>query len=143
MVVKSKPYARALRQMAVAETENENSEEVTWEDQQQINTFSKLNNKIRIIKERLEELKQEKDAYDEVATEIELPDEDEMILYRIGEAFVHLPQARAVKRLEKDQASVDARVAQLAGQADDCETQMAKLKQRLYAKFGKAINLDE
>ncbi|KAF4621439.1 hypothetical protein D9613_000155 [Agrocybe pediades] len=129
--------------MLEQEEENENSEEVTWEDQQQINTFSKLNNRIRIIKEKLEELKQEKDAYDEVATEIELADEDEMILYRIGEAFVHLPQARAVKRLEKDQASVDARVAQLAEQADDCETQMTKLKQRLYAKFGKAINLDE
>lgn len=54
-----------------------------------------------------------------------------------------MPQPRAIKRLEKDQASVDARVATLSGQADECETQMKELKVKLYAKFGKAINLDE
>jgi len=54
-----------------------------------------------------------------------------------------MPQPRALKRLEKDQAVVDAKVAELAAQADDCETQMKQLKLVLYAKFGKAINLDE
>jgi len=63
--------------------------------------------------------------------------------YKVGEAFLHMPQPRALKRLEKDQAVVDAKVAELAAQADDCETQMKQLKLVLYAKFGKAINLDE
>jgi prefoldin subunit 4 len=52
-------------------------------------------------------------------------------------------QPSALKRLEKDQASVDVRVSVLAGQADECETQMKELKVLLYSKFGKAINLDE
>lgn len=54
-----------------------------------------------------------------------------------------MSQPRALKRLEKDQASVDSRVSVLAAQAEECETQMKQLKVALYSKFGKAINLDE
>ena len=39
--------------------------------------------------------------------------------------------------------SIDGKVATLALQADECEVQMKGLKVVLYAKFGKAINLDE
>lgn len=63
--------------------------------------------------------------------------------YKIGEAFVHVPHSQAIKRLEKDQSIVDVKVADLAAQADECETEMKQLKVVLYAKFGKAINLDE
>ncbi|KAF8907825.1 Prefoldin beta-like protein, partial [Gymnopilus junonius] len=125
------------------EEENDDAAEVTWEDQQRINTFSKLNNRIRIIEEKLTELKAQKEALDDLSTELELADETEPILYKVGEAFVHLSQPRALKRLEKDQASVAARVSVLATQAEECETQMKQLKVALYSKFGKAINLDE
>ena len=65
------------------------------------------------------------------------------VSYKIGEAFLHMPQSRALKRLERDQTSIDGKVAALALQADECEVQMKDLKVVLYAKFGKAINLDE
>ncbi|KAF8149468.1 Prefoldin beta-like protein [Crassisporium funariophilum] len=129
--------------MLEQEEENDDAAEVTWEDQQRINTFSKLNNRIRLIEEKLEELKQEKEALDDLTTELELADEDEAVLYKVGEAFLHMRQSLALKRLERDQASIDTRVAALATQADECETQMKELKVVLYAKFGKAINLDE
>jgi len=63
--------------------------------------------------------------------------------YRVGEAFLHMPQPQALKRLERDQATIDGRVAALAVQADGCEQEMKALKIVLYGKFGKAINLDE
>ncbi|PPR04385.1 hypothetical protein CVT26_004223 [Gymnopilus dilepis] len=129
--------------MLEQEEENDNAEEVTWEDQQRINTFSKLNNRIKFIEEKLADLKQEKEALDDLSTELELADEDEPVLYRIGETFVHMPQPRALKRLERDQAAVDAKVSVLVAQAEECETQMKQLKVTLYSKFGKAINLDE
>ena len=66
-----------------------------------------------------------------------------MFSYKVGEAFLHMPQSRALKRLEQDQTSIDGKVATLALQADECEVQMKGLKVILYAKFGKAINLDE
>ena len=54
-----------------------------------------------------------------------------------------MPQSRALKRLEQDQQKIDDQVQGLAAQASQSETQMKALKVLLYAKFGKAINLDE
>ncbi|KAG2096372.1 Prefoldin subunit 4 [Suillus cothurnatus] len=129
--------------MLAEEEENDDGTEVTWEDQQRINTFSKLNTRLRSIEERLEELKQEKDALDDLSTELELTDEDESVLYKIGESFLHLPQPRAMKRLEKDQAVLSAQVLDLSAGAEQCEKEMKELKVTLYARFGRAINLDE
>jgi len=123
--------------------EEKDDAEVSWEDQQRINTFSKLNNRVRLLELKLTSLKHEKEALDDLSAELELAEEDQPVLYRIGEAFVHIPYYRAMKRLEKDQAIVDAKVADLAAQADECESEMKQLKVLLYAKFGKAINLDE
>ncbi|KAF9526573.1 Prefoldin beta-like protein [Crepidotus variabilis] len=130
--------------MRMLEQEEEKDDvEVSWEDQQRINTFSKLNNRIRLIEEKLTILKQEKEALDDLSTELELADEDQFILYKIGETFLHMPHSRALTRLERDQATVDTKVGELAAQADACEVEMKQLKVVLYAKFGKAINLDE
>ncbi|KAG0701292.1 Prefoldin subunit 4 [Suillus ampliporus] len=129
--------------MLAEEEENDDSAEVTWEDQQRINTFSKLNTRLRSIEERLEELKQEKEALDDLSTELELTDEDDTVLYKIGESFLHLPQPRAMKRLEKDQAIISAQLSDLSENAEQCEKEMKELKVTLYARFGRAINLDE
>ncbi|KAG6891566.1 hypothetical protein C0992_003593 [Termitomyces sp. T32_za158] len=124
------------------EEENDDAE-VTWEDQQRINTFSKLNTRMRSLEEKLHVLKQEKEALDDLATELELADEDELVLYRIGEAFLHLPLSQAQERLESDQSNLDARISTLSTSSEDCDAQMKALKVQLYAKFGSAINLDE
>ncbi|KAJ7594521.1 Prefoldin subunit 4 [Mycena floridula] len=125
------------------EEEPDDSAEVTWEDQQRINTFSKLNTRIRNIEEKLQALRQEKEALDDLSQELELADEDEPVLYKIGEAFIHMPHPEAMERLENDQAEIDAEVSKLAGSAEECEKEMKDLKVVLYAKFGRAINLDE
>ncbi len=65
------------------------------------------------------------------------------ISYRIGEAFVHMPHAQAMKRLEKDLATVSQGIEKLADAAENCDKEMKELKLVLYAKFGSAINLDE
>lgn len=54
-----------------------------------------------------------------------------------------MPHARATKRLEHDQAQLDAELSALSARAEACETEMKELKVMLYAKFGRAINLDE
>lgn len=69
------------------------------EDQQRINSFSKLNNRLRGLEEKIEALKvvlvwlqvyianthiadlqQEKEALDDLSTELELADEDQMVM---------------------------------------------------------------
>ncbi|KAF5357400.1 hypothetical protein D9758_005857 [Tetrapyrgos nigripes] len=129
--------------MLEQEQENDDSTEVTWEDQQRINTFSKLNTRIKSIETQLEVLKQEKEALDDLSMELELADEDEPVLYKVGEAFLHLPLPRALKRLEKDQAKIESRFSSLTVSAEEIEREMKLLKVTLYGKFGSSINLDE
>ena len=71
------------------------------------------------------------------------PDDFPPHRYRVGEAFVHLSQPRALKRLAKEQKDVDAELSKLSAVVEQCEKEMKELKVVLYAKFGKAINLDE
>ncbi|KAI0358514.1 Prefoldin subunit 4, partial [Trametes cingulata] len=125
------------------EEEHDDSAEVTWEDQQRINSFSKLNTRLRSIEEKIQELKVQKEALDDISMELELADEDEPVMYRIGEAFIHMPHPRAVKRLERDLANLNAELEKYTSNAEECEKQMKELKVILYAKFGRAINLDE
>ncbi|KAI0645771.1 Prefoldin subunit 4 [Trametes meyenii] len=129
--------------MLSQEEEHDDSAEVTWEDQQRINSFSKLNTRLRAIEEKIQELKQEKEALDDISMELELADEDQPVMYRIGEAFIHLPHPRAVRRLEKDLGKLNAELEKNTSRAEETEKQMKELKVILYAKFGRAINLDE
>jgi prefoldin subunit 4 len=98
---------------------------------------------------------------DDLNTELELADEDELVLYarpcfflpetplitphryKIGESFLHIPHARALARLEKDQVTLDSEIRTLSERVDECEKEMKELKTLLYGKFGSAINLDE
>ncbi|TFY55490.1 hypothetical protein EVJ58_g8219 [Rhodofomes roseus] len=102
-----------------------------------------MNTRLRGIEAQMEELKQDKEALDDLAMELELSDEDQPVLYKVGEAFLHLPHRRAMKQLERDQAQVDKQFSTLTNRAEECEKTMKELKVVLYAKFGRAINLDE
>ncbi|KAF8228846.1 hypothetical protein L208DRAFT_1402966 [Tricholoma matsutake] len=95
------------------------------------------------IEEKLDVVKQEREALDDLSTELELADEDEPVLYKVGETFLHMPLPLALKRLEKDRSELDERISTLSASSEDCETKMKELKVALYAKFGRAINLDE
>ena len=52
--------------------------DVSWEDQQNINSFSKLNLKLDRLEETQTETKREKEYLDDLSTELELADEDEL-----------------------------------------------------------------
>lgn len=54
-----------------------------------------------------------------------------------------MSHASAMKRLEKDASELDTELSGLVERAEECEKSMKELKVILYAKFGRAINLDE
>ncbi|KAK7053170.1 hypothetical protein VNI00_003789 [Paramarasmius palmivorus] len=132
-----------MSSIRMQDTDASDEVEVTWEDQSRINAFSKLNTRLSGFKEKIEALRTEKETLDDLSTELELADEDEEVLYKLGESFLHLPHAKALKRLESDQNDIQSRLEQLLSQADSCEKEMRELKVVLYAKFGSSINLDE
>ncbi|KAF9392021.1 hypothetical protein CPB97_004611 [Podila verticillata] len=123
--------------------EEEGDIQVSWQDQQNINTFSKYNARLQDLEETYEAKKTEKEYLDDLASELELADEDELVKYRIGEAFVSLSLEAAMERINKSQEELDRDIETVKAQMDEAVEKMDGLKKVLYARFGNAINLEK
>ncbi|KAM0789637.1 hypothetical protein ACM66B_000441 [Microbotryomycetes sp. NB124-2] len=115
---------------------------VTLQDQQSINAFSRLNSRYDELVIELQDVKQQLEDVEEVETELELMDEDEIVLYKLDSSFLHLPASQAVERLQQTLSNLKQQTLDLETERDDSERQMDELKKVLYAKFGKSINLE-
>lgn len=71
---------------------------------------------------------EEKDYYDDLSTELELADEDEPVLYKMGEAFFYLRLPAAQKQLRQDVKRYDGEISKLNTRAEECEKGMKELK---------------
>jgi len=121
----------------------DNNVEVTQEDQNKINEFSKLILRQEKIKAILDSLHDEKEYIDELSLELELMDEDEKLPYKLGDsAFINMKVSKIIKLLETDLEEMNAKEEELAKQVDDLEETLKDLKQTLYAKFGNNINME-
>ncbi len=59
---------------------DENDVSVSWADQQQINAFSRFNARLQDVEYDLKAKLEEKEAIDDLSTELELVDEEEEVL---------------------------------------------------------------
>ncbi|KAG0257816.1 hypothetical protein BG011_003745 [Mortierella polycephala] len=129
--------------MRMLEKEEEEGDiQVSWQDQQNINTFSKYNAKLQDLEETYDTKKTEKEYLDDLASELELADEDEPVGYRIGEAFVSLSVEAAQERISNSQVELEKEIEELKSQMDEAAEKMDELKKVLYTRFGNAINLE-
>ncbi|XP_078607262.1 prefoldin subunit 4-like [Branchiostoma floridae x Branchiostoma japonicum] len=117
--------------------------QVTYEDQQKINTFANKNAKLVELKEEVEakqkELQNLEDASDDL---LMVDDESAPIPYRIGEVFISMPLEATQEKLEEAKTQIQQQIADLNGQADEIKGVLGKLKVELYAKFSNNINLE-
>ncbi|KAK9321790.1 Prefoldin subunit-domain-containing protein [Lipomyces orientalis] len=116
--------------------------QVSWEDQQRINAFSKLNSRLSELEDLYQEKKDENEYLEDVGTEIELVDEDDLVQYKIGDAFYWLKQSEVVERLEGESESTLTELNDLEDKIRSIKDEMSELKKVLYQKFGNAINLE-
>ena len=119
-----------------------NDVEVTWEDQQNINKFSRLHATFTDIEEEIQVRRREREDLDDLSMELELMDEDATVMYQVGEAYVDMPQSDALVQLEKDTKRTNDELERLQTRMDECEKGMSELKVLLYARFGANINLE-
>ena len=103
-----------------------NNTEVSYEDQQKINEFSKLVLRKDTLVQDLEKEHQEKEHLDDVTLELELVDEDELVKYKIGDVFMLLKQSEVMEQLEEDSMAVQSRI-------DTLEEQETEINSRLHA----------
>jgi prefoldin subunit 4 len=76
-------------------------------------------------------VQEEKEYYDDLSTELELADEDAPVLYKLGEAFFHLPLRDARRQLKGDLKRYEGEIGELAGKEEECEKGMKELKVQL------------
>ncbi|KAJ1987414.1 hypothetical protein H4R33_002870 [Dimargaris cristalligena] len=117
--------------------------EVTWEDQKNINAFSKLNVKLEDEQERYSELKLELEYLEDLAMELELADEDDPINFKIADVFIELPLEEAQEKIQTEKERLEEEVEKIKSNLDQMEEQLAALKKVLYGKFKNAINLEK
>ncbi|XP_033340471.1 prefoldin subunit 4 [Megalopta genalis] len=115
---------------------------ITYDDQQKINKFARLNVKLHYFKTELKikqnELKNVEDASDEIV----LLDEDVKIPYYIGEVFIHEDLEKTQGYLEDLKDKKKTEISNLESKCTDLEGIISDLKTQLYAKFGSRINLE-
>ncbi|CAF1924300.1 hypothetical protein HID58_064340 [Brassica napus] len=116
--------------------------EVTWQDQQNINTFSRFNNRFHELEDEIKFAKEKCDNLEDAGNELILADE-EMVRFQIGEVFAHVPKDEVETRIEEMKEATCKTLEKLEQEKESLISQMAELKKVLYAKFKDSINLEE
>ncbi|KAG2547337.1 probable prefoldin subunit 4 [Panicum virgatum] len=116
--------------------------QVTWEDQQNINRFGRLNNRLHELQDEIKLAKEANENLDDAGNELILSDED-VVRFQIGEVFAHMPRDDVETRLEQMKADAAKKLERLEEEKESILAQMAELKKILYGKFKDAINLEE
>ncbi|CAH1100647.1 unnamed protein product [Psylliodes chrysocephalus] len=115
---------------------------ITYEDQQMINRFARLNAKLDDCKDEIKlkenDLKSIEDACDEIA----LFDEDEQIPYEVGDVFIYQNVEKTKKCLEDTKTKIEEEIKNLKLKSSEIIETMSDLKLDLYGKFGSHINLE-
>ncbi|EMG47055.1 GIM3 Prefoldin subunit 4 [Candida maltosa Xu316] len=124
------------------EGQKNTSVEVTREDQNKINKFSTIIFKKDEIVSKLDSLKTEKEYLDDLSIELELLDEDEEIMYKVGDSFVYLKVSSVIERIENDMETLSGQINEIGDLVDEYDEELNGLKVQLYDKFGKNINLE-
>ncbi|XP_057732181.1 probable prefoldin subunit 4 [Arachis stenosperma] len=121
--------------------------EVTWEDQQNINKFGRLNNRFHELEDEIKIAKltiffETNDNLEDASNELILTDED-VVRFQIGEVFAHVPKDEVKNRIENMKEVTSQKLTKLEGEKQFVVAQMAELKFLLYGKFKDSINLEE
>ncbi|KAK8918487.1 putative prefoldin subunit 4 [Platanthera zijinensis] len=116
--------------------------EVTWEDQQNINKFGRLNNRFHELEDEIKIAKENNESLEDASNELILSDED-AVRFQIGEVFTHMPREEVENRLEEMKENASKVLEKLIEEKESVLAQMAVLKKILYGKFKDSINLEE
>ncbi|KAI9802075.1 MAG: hypothetical protein M1833_001996 [Piccolia ochrophora] len=116
--------------------------EVRREDQDKINKFSRLHQREITLQDELKTKQKDKEDLEEVSTELELADDDDLVPYKIGDSFVSLPLPEVQKQLTSLTEDTDQEIAKVDEKLSGVREEMQQLKVALYARFGRSINLE-
>ncbi|VDP38704.1 unnamed protein product [Soboliphyme baturini] len=117
--------------------------EVTLADQQKINEFARLNNKLEEVKALLSKKTKERQNLDDAIKSMILLEPDEPVPVLFGEAFLEFDYEAAEGELENRKKNITDEMSNHNAEITCIQKKMAELKVELYAKFGSSINLEQ
>ncbi|XP_045766283.1 probable prefoldin subunit 4 [Maniola jurtina] len=115
---------------------------ISFEDQQKINKFARLNAKVDDLKDELKVKQNDMKNLEEAVEELSLADDSEKIPYLVGEVFLCQNLEDTLKSLEESKTKKQDEISDLEAKCEELKAQMSELKAHLYGKFGSHINLE-
>ncbi|XP_066148903.1 probable prefoldin subunit 4 [Euwallacea fornicatus] len=115
---------------------------ISYEDQQKINIFARLNAKLEDLKDEAKVKENDLKSIEDACDEISLFDDDELIPYLVGEVFICQNLEATQKSLEEAKEKITQEISALKTKCEGIKDQMSELKGHLYGKFGSHINLE-
>ncbi|KAJ8391333.1 hypothetical protein AAFF_G00091200 [Aldrovandia affinis] len=115
---------------------------VTFEDQQKINTFARNTNRMTEMKDEIEARKKSLQNLEDASDDIMMFDDNSLLPYTIGGVFISLSQDETQEMLETAKDGLKEEIQTLEGRVTSIKEVLAGLKVQLYAKFGNNINLE-
>jgi len=112
-------------------------------DQQMINLFGRLNNKKHVVSDEIAKLKEKLQNYEDAQAEMMFLDDGDDVKYAIGDTFSMFDTDSATEMLEAEMEGLQQKMEGQKELMASIEDEMSGLKTKLYAKFGKSINLEE
>ncbi|XP_026499216.1 probable prefoldin subunit 4 [Vanessa tameamea] len=115
---------------------------ISYEDQQKINKFARLNAKVDDIKDELKVKQNDMKNLEEAVEELSLADESDKIPYLVGEVFICQSLENTLKSLDENKRRKQNEISELEAKCEELKSLMGELKAHLYGKFGSHINLE-
>mmetsp|Transcript_12611 Transcript_12611/g.12247 ORF Transcript_12611/g.12247 Transcript_12611/m.12247 type:complete len:129 (+) Transcript_12611:139-525(+) len=117
--------------------------EVRHEDQEKINEFGRLNNRLLEVSAELKQSKEDNDKLEDASAELMMTTDSEgKVMLLIGEAFIQTSEEDATEYCEGKQLVLSGTIDKLAEEEKSILQRQVTLKKELYGRFGDSINLE-
>lgn len=119
----------------------EDDVDVRFVDQEKINEFGKLNNRLLEVRADMKQHKLDAEKLEDATAEL-MMNSDGTVMLLIGESFVEVDEDAATEYCEKKQETLEAKIAELTQEENSILQRQELLKKDLYSRFGDSINLE-
>jgi prefoldin subunit 4 len=130
--------------MAEATSTTPEDVEVRRMDQDMINDFGRLNNRLLEVRAELQQAKKDNEKIEDASTEMMMASSEgsTKIMLLVGESFIEASEDEVTEYCEKKQEEISSMISKLTKEEAEIVTKQADLKKVLYGRFGDSINLE-
>mmetsp|Transcript_9506 Transcript_9506/g.11357 ORF Transcript_9506/g.11357 Transcript_9506/m.11357 type:complete len:211 (-) Transcript_9506:170-802(-) len=137
-----KLFAPKTKKPRVVATLQDDDPEVTWEDQQRINSYGRLDQRMMELEDAIKAARKSVQENEDAAQDIEGLLDDDACKIKVGEVYVQVSNDDAEDFVRDKQKEAKENLESLLGEKSKLVTEMETLKVILKGKYGNKINLD-